>query len=172
MRTETKEVTQTITQYISDDGLCISTDKQKVEEYEACLNKKKIEPLFIFMRAEGDEIAYVYEINSREDFLLIKNQLSYPNIPKYYTDNNSRDLIGKNGIKYYVFEFRDGSTDYPYYQISTVDEYRESLRNDMEYDEKEFLKKQKKNNDLLKQLGEFVYMEHIDERYPLATFID
>lgn len=152
MRTETKKVTQTITQYISDDGLYISTDKQEVEEYEACLNKAEIEPLFIFCRAGGNEIGYVYEINSREDFLLIKNQLSDPNIPKFYTDNNSRDLIGKNGIKYYVFEFRDGNTDYPYYQISTVDEYRESLRNDMEYDEKEFLKKQKEDTDLLKQL--------------------
>lgn len=152
MRTETREVTQTITQYISDDGLCISTDKQEVEEYEACLNKKKIEPLFIFNRAEEDEIAYVYEINSREDFLLIKNQLSYPNIPKYYTDNNSRDLIGKNGIKYYVFALRDGNTDYPYYQISTIDEYIESLKNDIRYDEQEFLKKQKEDTDLLKQL--------------------
>ena len=69
MRTETKEVTQTVTQYISDDGLYISTDKQEVEEYEVCLNKSKIEPLFIFYRAEENEIGYVYEINSREDFL-------------------------------------------------------------------------------------------------------
>lgn len=166
MRTETKEIKQIITNYISDDGLCISKDKQEVEEYEACLNKSKIEPLFIFNRAEEDEIVYVYEINSREDFLLIKNQLSYPSAPKYYTDNNSRDLIGKNGIKYYVFEFRDESTDYPYYQISTIDEYTEGLRKDMRYDEQEFLKKQAKDKNLLKQLGEFEYMEHIDERYP------
>ena len=150
MRTETREVTQTITQYISDDGLCISTDKQEVEEYEACLNKKKIGPLFIFNRAEEDEMGYVYEINSREDFLLIKSSLS--SYPKYYTDNNSRDLIGKNGIKYYVFALRDDNTDYPYYQISTIDEYIESLKNDIRYDEQEFLKKQKEDTDLLKQL--------------------
>ena len=166
MRTETKEIKQIITNYISDDGLCISTDKQEVEEYEACLNKSKIDPLFIFTRAEEDEIAYVYEINSREDFLLIKNQLPYPSAPKYYTDNNSMDLIGKNGIKYYVFEFRDESAYYPYYQISSLDEYIEGLRNDMRYDEQEFLKKQAKDKNLLKQLGEFEYMEHIDERHP------
>lgn len=166
MKIETREVAQTITNYISDDGLCISTNKQEVEEYEACLNKSKIEPLFIFNRAGEDEMAYVYEINSREDFLLIKNQLSYPNIPKYYTANNSEDLIGKNGIKYYVFALRDDNTDYPYYQISTIDEYIESLRNDIRCDEQEFLKKQAKDKNLLKQLGEFEYMEHIDERYP------
>ena len=166
MRTETKEIKQIITNYISDDGLCISTDKQEVEEYEACLNKSKIERRFICNREEEDKIAYVYKINSREDFLLIKNQLSYPSAPKYYTDNNSRDLIGKNGIKYYVFELRDESTDYPYYQISTIDEYIEGLRNDMRYDEQEFLKKQAKDKNLLKQLGEFEYMEHIDEGYP------
>lgn len=152
MRTETKEIKQTITQYISDDGKYVSTNKEEVEEYEACLNKAKIEPLFIFIRAEEDEIGYVYEINSREDFLLIKNQLSYPNIPKYYTDSSSKDLIGTTDTKYYVFAVRDGNTDYPYYQISTVDEYIESLRNDMKYDEQEFLKKQKEDTDLLKQL--------------------
>lgn len=166
MRTETKEIKHIITNYISDDGLCISTDKQQVEEYEACLNKSKIEPLLIFDRAEEDEVGYVYEINSREDFLLIKNKLSYPNIPKYYTDNNSKDSIGKNGIKYYVFALRDNRTDYPYYKISSLDEYIESLRNDMRYDEQEFLEKQAKDKNLLKQLGEFEYMEHIDERYP------
>ena len=152
MKIETREVTQTITNYISDDGLCISTNKEKVEEYEACLNKAKIEPLFIFNRAEEDEMGYVYEINSREDFLLIKNQLSYPNIPKYYTDSSSKDLIGTIDTKYYVFAVRDENTDYPYYQISTVDEYIESLRNDIRYDEQEFLKKQKEDTDLLKQL--------------------
>ncbi len=152
MRTETKEIKQTITHYISDDGKCVSTDKQEVEEYEACLDKAKIEPLFIFNRAEEDEMGYVYEINSREDFLLIKNQLSYPNIPKYYTDSSSKDLIGTTDTKYYVFALRDGNTDYPYYQISTVDEYIESLRNDIMYDEQEFLKKQKEDTDLLKQL--------------------
>lgn len=166
MKIETREVIQTITNYISDDGLCISTNKQDVEEYEACLNKSKIEPLLIFDRAEADERGYVYEINSREDFLLIKNKLSYPNIPKYYTDNNSKNSIGKNGIKYYVFALRDDSTDYPYYQISSLDEYIESLRNDMRYDEQEFLEKQAKDKNLLKQLGEFEYVEHIDERYP------
>lgn len=166
MKVETREVTQTITNYISDDGLCISTNKQDVEEYEACLNKSKIDPLFMFDRAEADERGYVYEINSREDFLLIKNKLSYPNIPKYYTNNTFRDSIGRNGIKYYVFALRDDSTDYPYYQISSLDEYIESLRNDMEQDEQDFLEKQKKNNTLLKQLGEFEYMEHIDEKYP------
>lgn len=152
MRIETKELKSIITNYISDDGKCVSTDKQEVEEYEACLNKAKIEPLFIFNRAEEDEMGYVYEINSREDFLLIKNQLSYPNIPKYYTDSSSKDLIGTTDTKYYVFAVRDGNTDYPYYQISTVDEYIESLRNDMKYNEQEFLKKQKENTDLLKQL--------------------
>lgn len=150
MRIETKEIKSVFTNYISDDGKCVSTNKQEVEEYEACLNRAKIEPLFIFNRAEEDELAYVYEINSREDFLLIKSSLS--SYPKYYTDNNSRDLIGKNGIKYYVFAIRDGNTDYPYYQISTIDEYIESLRNDMKYDEQEFLKKQKEDTDLLKQL--------------------
>lgn len=166
MKIETREVIQTITNYISDDGLCISTNKQDVEEYEACLNKSKIEPLLIFDRAEEDERGYVYEINSREDFLLIKNKLSYPNIPKYYTNNNSKNSIGKNGIRYYVFALRDDSADYPYYQISSLDEYIESLRNDMRYDEQEFLEKQAKDKNLLKQLGEFEYMEHIDERYP------
>lgn len=166
MKIETREVTQTITNYVSDDGLCISTNKQEVEEYEACLNKSKIEPLFIFDRAEADERGYVYKINSREDFLLIKNKLSYPNIPKYYTNDNSRGSIGKNGIKYYVFALRDDNTDYPYYQISSLDEYIESLRTDMRYDEQEFLEKQAKDKNLLKQLGEFEYMEHVDEKYP------
>ena len=152
MRIETKEIKSVFTNYISDDGRCVSTDKQEVEEYEACLNKAKIEPLFIFNRAEEDEMGYVYEINSREDFLRIKNQLSYPNIPKYYTDSSSKDLIGTTDTKYYVFVIRDGSTDYPYYQISTIDEYIESLRNDIRYDEQEFLKKQKEDTDLLKQL--------------------
>lgn len=150
MKTETREVTQTITQYISDDGLCISTDKQKVEEYEASLNKSKIEPLFIFDRAEEDERGYVFEINSREDFLRIKSNLS--SHPKYYTDNSPMNLIGTTDIKYYVFALRDDGTDYPYYKISTIDEYIESLKNDMRYDEKEFLEKQAKDKNLLKQL--------------------
>lgn len=163
MKIETREVTQTITNYISDDGLCISTDKQQVEEYEARLNKSKIEPLLIFDRAEEDERGYVYEINSKEDFLRIKSNL--PPYPKYYEMGNiPMNLIGTTDIKYYVFALRDDSTDYPYYKISSLDEYLESLRNDMKEDEQEFLEKQAKDKKLLKQLGEFEYMEHIDER--------
>ncbi len=157
MRTETKEIKQTITQYISDDGKYVSTNKEEVEKYEIRQSGKEIRPLFKVERTNMDETIYVYAVTSEEDFLSIKHKiLPYP---KYYIDFGRNDLIEIDGVQYYVFSLIDNGTDYPYYNISTIGRYIEDLKQDMEYDKREYLRKQAADVTLLKNL------EYINERH-------
>lgn len=145
---ETKLVETAITKitYQSDDGNCISEDKEKVELYEA-YKKSKLMPICNFYLPEKSNPYFIFKINSRDDLLVYKD--SHKNARIYYNGFREDDIPEKlNG---YFISHYDNDYDNVYYEFTPIDRFIKDLEESIKEDRK-ILKQQEEALSILEGL--------------------
>lgn len=130
---ETKLVETTITKitYQSDDGNCISEDREKVELYEAH-QKSNLMPIKNFYLPEKSNSYFVFKINSRDDLLVYKDKHNDARI--YFNGFREYDIPEKlNG---YFISHYDNDYDNSYYELIHIDRFIKYLKESIEEDRK------------------------------------
>ena len=130
---ETKLVKTTITKitYQSDDGSCISEDREKVELYEAY---QKSKPMIIssFYLPEKSNPYFIFKINSRDDLLVYKD--SHKDARIYFDGFRDDDIPEKlNG---YFISHYDDDYDNVHYELTHIDRFIKYLEESIEEDRK------------------------------------
>ena len=115
------ERTITIIEYESDDGKVKSEDKEIVETYEA--QKDPIQPITYIevSKLYGIQTEDIYKIETREDFIKLKNQFNTNIHGNYLSD-----------CLYYVLDFVE--MDYDYYELVSLDSFYKDLKDRVEKD--------------------------------------
>lgn len=115
--------TITIIEYESDDGKVKSEDKEIVETYEA--RKRHINPIAYFpiSKLPGviTEGINVYKLETREDFIKLKNQFKTNIQGKYFSC-----------CRYYVLDYIEGN--YDYYELVRLDFFYRDFKDRVEKD--------------------------------------
>lgn len=130
---ETKLVETTITKitYQSDDGNCISEDREKVEIYEA-YQKSKLMPIGNFYLPEKSNPYFIFKINSRDDLLVYKD--SHKDTRIYFDGFKEYDIPEKiNG--YFISHYND-DYDNVHYELTPIDRFIKDLEKSIEEDRK------------------------------------
>ena len=130
---ETKLVKTTITKitYQSDDGSCISEDREKVELYEAY---QKSKPMIIssFYLPEKSNSYFVFKINSRDDLLVYKD--SHKDARIHFNGFREYDIPEK--LKGYFISHYEDDCDYNYYELTPIDRFIKDLEESIKEDRK------------------------------------
>lgn len=115
------EKTITIIEYESDDGKVKSEDKKVVEKYEA--QKDPIQPITYIevSKLSGVQTEDIYKIETREDFIKLKNQFNTTIHGNYLSD-----------CLYYILDFVE--MDYDYYELISLDSFYKELTDRVEED--------------------------------------
>lgn len=115
------ERTITIIEYESDDGKVKSEDKKVVEKYEA--QKDPIQPITYIevSKLSGVQTEDIYKIETREDFIKLKNQFNTTIHGNYLSD-----------CLYYVLDYVE--LDYDYYELVSLDSFYKDLKDRVEED--------------------------------------
>ena len=115
------ERTITVIEYESDDGKVKSEDKKVVEKYEA--QKDPIQPITYIevSKLSGVQTEDIYKIETREDFIKLKNQFNTTIHGNYLSD-----------CLYYVLDYVE--VDYDYYELVSLDSFYKDLKDRVEED--------------------------------------
>lgn len=115
------EKTVTVIEYESDDGKVKSEDKKVVETYEA--QKDPIQPFSYIevSKISGVQTEDIYKIETREDFIKLKNQFKINIHGNYLSD-----------CLYYILDFVE--MDYDYYELVDLESFYKDLKNRIEED--------------------------------------
>lgn len=117
------ERTVTIIEYESDDGKIKSEDKEIVETYET--RKHQINPIAYFpiskLSGVTTEGINVYKIETREDFIKLKNQFKVNIQGKYFSC-----------CRYYVLDYVEGNSDY--YELVRLDFFYRDFKDKIKKD--------------------------------------
>lgn len=130
---ETKLVETTITKitYQSDDGNCISEDREKVELYEA-YQKSKLMPIGNFYLPEKSNPYFIFKINSRDDLLVYKD--SHKDARIYFDGFRDDDIPEK--VNGYFISHYDDDYDHVHYELTPIDRFIKDLEESIEEDRK------------------------------------
>lgn len=115
------ERTITVIEYESDDGKVKSNDKKVVEKYEA--QKDPIQPIAYIevSKLSGVQTEDIYKIETREDFIKLKNQFNTTIHGNYLSD-----------CLYYILDFVE--MDYDYYELINLESFYKELKDRVEED--------------------------------------
>ncbi len=130
---ETKLVETAITKitYQSDDGNCISEDREKVELYEAH-QKSNLKVFDTFYLPEDSNRYIILGINSKYDLLVYKGNKG---IRVSFNGFREQDVPEK--IKgYFVSHYEDRYDSKPFYSLTPIDRFIRELKESIEEDRK------------------------------------
>lgn len=130
---ETKLVETTITKitYQSDDGNCISEDREKVELYEAH-QKSKLISIDNFYLPGSSNMYYIIKINSRDDLLVYKDSHK---LAKIYFDGFKEYDIPEKVNGYFISHY-DDDYDHVHYELIPIDRFIKDLEESIKEDRK------------------------------------
>ena len=130
---DTKLVKTAITKitYQSDDGKCISEDREKVELYEA-YQKSKLMPICNFYLPEKSNPYFIFKINSRDDLLVYKDSHKLARI--YFDGFKEHDIPEK--VNGYFISHYDDDYDNVHYELTPIDRFIKDLEESIEEDRK------------------------------------
>ena len=115
------EKTVTVITYESDDGKVKSEDKKVIERYEA--QKDPIQPItyITVSKLSGVQKEDIYKIETREDFIKLKNQFNINIHGNYFSDRI-----------YYILDYVE--MDYDYHELIDLEAFYKELKDRVEED--------------------------------------